>query len=301
MARARAAGLSLLALVRSRAARGAARDYDLAINFEPDIRSNLLLAASGAAWTAGYRSGGGGALLDLALDYDTRAHTDRQRAAAGAAVFGRPRRPSTPPTLRRAVRGARQRVAAARRCAVGPLDRRPRERRTCDQAVAAGALRRGRATAGRRLGATIVLTGARRRSAAGRHRQGRAAASQGARRRRARRPARRLPRSSSGSISSSPATPVRCIWPSLSAPRSSPSSVRRIRRATRLAVLSIASCASTFRAARATASGCRRRAASATRRTAWRRSASESVVAAALSRCWTSLAEPASCLCVSAE
>ena len=28
--------------------------YDLAINFEPDIRSNLLLAASGAAFTAGY-------------------------------------------------------------------------------------------------------------------------------------------------------------------------------------------------------------------------------------------------------
>jgi ADP-heptose:LPS heptosyltransferase len=62
--------------------------YDLAINFEPDIRSNILLAASGAAWTAGYRSGGGGALLDLALDYDTNAHTTDNARRLVAAVFG---------------------------------------------------------------------------------------------------------------------------------------------------------------------------------------------------------------------
>ena len=51
------------------------RGYDLAINFEPDIRSNLLLAASGAAWAAGYVTGGGGPLLDTRLDYDTSRHT----------------------------------------------------------------------------------------------------------------------------------------------------------------------------------------------------------------------------------
>ena len=51
------------------------RGYDLAINFEPDIRSNLLLAASGAAWTAGFVTGGGGPLLDTRLDYDTSRHT----------------------------------------------------------------------------------------------------------------------------------------------------------------------------------------------------------------------------------
>ena len=51
------------------------RGYDLAINFEPDIRSNLLVAASGAAWTAGFVTGGGGALLDTRLDYDTSRHT----------------------------------------------------------------------------------------------------------------------------------------------------------------------------------------------------------------------------------
>ena len=48
--------------------------YDLAINFEPDIRSNMMVAASGAGWTAGYRSAGGGALLDQALEYDRRSH-----------------------------------------------------------------------------------------------------------------------------------------------------------------------------------------------------------------------------------
>src|SRR3972149_3737591 len=58
----------------SRAARAwRTEDYDLAINFEPDLRSNVLLAASGAAWTAGYRSGGGGARGDVGLAHRTRA------------------------------------------------------------------------------------------------------------------------------------------------------------------------------------------------------------------------------------
>ncbi len=61
--------------------------YDLAINFEPDIRSNLLLAASGAGWTAGYRSGGGGALLDVSIDYDTRAHTTDNARRLVSAIF----------------------------------------------------------------------------------------------------------------------------------------------------------------------------------------------------------------------
>lgn len=68
------AGLGLSAMLR-RTRHWRTRKYDLAINFEPDIRSNLLLALSGAAWTAGYRSGGGGPLLDQALDFDPRAHT----------------------------------------------------------------------------------------------------------------------------------------------------------------------------------------------------------------------------------
>jgi lipopolysaccharide heptosyltransferase II len=84
-------GLSLLSLVRAaRHWRGVR--YDLAITFEPDVRSNLLLAASGAAWTAGYRSGGGGALLDVSLDYDTRAHTTDNARRLVSTIFGR-----TPP------------------------------------------------------------------------------------------------------------------------------------------------------------------------------------------------------------
>ena len=67
-------GLGLPALLRT-AARWRAERYDLAINFEPDVRSNLMIAAAGARWTAGYRSAGGGALLDQALEYDPAAHT----------------------------------------------------------------------------------------------------------------------------------------------------------------------------------------------------------------------------------
>ena len=68
--RARDAG----ALLRD-AWRWRARRYDLAINFEPDMRSNLVAAAAGAARTAGWASGGGGPVLDVALDYDPTAHT----------------------------------------------------------------------------------------------------------------------------------------------------------------------------------------------------------------------------------
>jgi ADP-heptose:LPS heptosyltransferase len=83
-------GLSPLA-VATHAARWRARNYDLAINFEPDIRSNLALAVSGARRTVGFSSGGGGPLLDLALDYDARSHTADNavrlvRAALGASA-----------------------------------------------------------------------------------------------------------------------------------------------------------------------------------------------------------------------
>lgn len=48
--------------------------YDLAINFEPDIRSNALLWLSGAPIRVGYASGGGGPLLTLAGTYDPTCH-----------------------------------------------------------------------------------------------------------------------------------------------------------------------------------------------------------------------------------
>jgi ADP-heptose:LPS heptosyltransferase len=79
-------GLGLPSLVRA-AREWRQTDYDLAINFEPDVRSNLLVAGSGAAWTAGYRSGGGGSLIDVALDYDTRSHTADNARRLVATVF----------------------------------------------------------------------------------------------------------------------------------------------------------------------------------------------------------------------
>lgn len=56
-------------------ARGwASRRYDLVINFEPDIRSNLLAWLTSAPRRAGYWTGGGGALLTDALAYDPATH-----------------------------------------------------------------------------------------------------------------------------------------------------------------------------------------------------------------------------------
>jgi ADP-heptose:LPS heptosyltransferase len=69
-----AAGLSHAALLR-RAWVWRARDFDLAINFEPDIRSNVLLALSGASRRVGFASAGGGDLLTEALAFDRASHT----------------------------------------------------------------------------------------------------------------------------------------------------------------------------------------------------------------------------------
>jgi ADP-heptose:LPS heptosyltransferase len=80
-------GLGLPSLLRA-ARQWRRAHYDLAITFEPDIRSNLLVAGSGAAWTAGYRSGGGGALLDVALEYDPRSHTTDNARRLVSTVLG---------------------------------------------------------------------------------------------------------------------------------------------------------------------------------------------------------------------
>ncbi|HEY3883706.1 MAG TPA: glycosyltransferase family 9 protein, partial [Vicinamibacterales bacterium] len=62
--------------------------YDLAINFEPDIRSNAAARASGAGIAAGFASGGGGALLDVAVDYDATVHTRDNALALVRAIAG---------------------------------------------------------------------------------------------------------------------------------------------------------------------------------------------------------------------
>ena len=66
-------GLSWREMAR-RAKAWRAKHYDLAINFEPDIRSNFLLALSGASRTVGFLSGGGGATLTDAIAPDPSAH-----------------------------------------------------------------------------------------------------------------------------------------------------------------------------------------------------------------------------------
>jgi lipopolysaccharide heptosyltransferase II len=66
-------GLSWPALL-SHARGWRTRGYDLVINFEPDIRSNVLAWLSGALRRVGYWTGGGGALLTDALAYDPSAH-----------------------------------------------------------------------------------------------------------------------------------------------------------------------------------------------------------------------------------
>jgi ADP-heptose:LPS heptosyltransferase len=81
-------GSTLLGLAR-RVAGWRSRRYDLAINFEPDIRTNLVMAAAGARRSAGFASGGGGALLDLALDYDVTVHTAENARRLVHAAVGR--------------------------------------------------------------------------------------------------------------------------------------------------------------------------------------------------------------------
>jgi heptosyltransferase-2/heptosyltransferase-3 len=92
------AGRGVAGLMRE-AARWRSRHYDLAINFEPDIRGNLVIAAIGARWTAGYASGGGAALLDTALDYDTRSHTSDNARALVSAIAPNARSAGAPPAL----------------------------------------------------------------------------------------------------------------------------------------------------------------------------------------------------------
>jgi ADP-heptose:LPS heptosyltransferase len=96
-----------------------ARKYDLALNFEPDIRSNMLLAVSRAARTAGFATAGGGPLLDVALEFDRCAHTTANAQRLVAAVLDVPSR-TRPATLELAAeerRRAAERTAGRR----GPL------------------------------------------------------------------------------------------------------------------------------------------------------------------------------------
>jgi ADP-heptose:LPS heptosyltransferase len=100
-------GATLLSLLRAAAGwrRG---QFDVAVNLEPDVRTNLLLALSGARWTAGYSSAGGGSLLDQAVVYQPTEHTvDNARRLVGDVFGGQP----APPDRLLAIPAARQREA----------------------------------------------------------------------------------------------------------------------------------------------------------------------------------------------
>ena len=85
-----------------RAWRWRERRYDLAINFEPDIRSNLLLALSGTSRRVGFSSGGGGPALTEALIHDPSTHT-----AVNALRLVDAALPALGPSLRESNRTAR--------------------------------------------------------------------------------------------------------------------------------------------------------------------------------------------------
>jgi ADP-heptose:LPS heptosyltransferase len=107
-----------------------ARRYDVAVNFEPDIRSNFLLWWSGAPLRAGYGTGGGGAFLTSRAAYDPTVHvSENARALVGraggltGAVAPRAKGEAAPSPRLRVPREARARLAvrlaAARRPLVG--------------------------------------------------------------------------------------------------------------------------------------------------------------------------------------
>ena len=91
-------GQGLPALMKE-ARRWRRHQYDLAINFEPDVRSNLLLALAGAAWTVGWKSGGGGPVLDVSADFDPRTHTIANARRLVRTAFDRTAAESARPLL----------------------------------------------------------------------------------------------------------------------------------------------------------------------------------------------------------
>ncbi len=63
------------------------RDYDLAINFEGDVRSHALVALAGARRRVGFAMAGGGPLLTDVVEHRPDRHTSDNAAALVAAAF----------------------------------------------------------------------------------------------------------------------------------------------------------------------------------------------------------------------
>ena len=138
------------------------RRYDLVINFEPDIRSNLIAWMTGAPRRVGYSSGGGGAFLTAATAYLPDSHVSTNARALVERAAGRslpagpqshgPKLTLTPETRARArtVLGAFTRPLVGVHAGGGRESKQWHLDRFAD---VARALASGR-------GATIVLTGA---------------------------------------------------------------------------------------------------------------------------------------------
>jgi len=152
----------LALLARARAWRR--RRYDLVINFEPDIRSNLVAWMTGAPRRVGYSSGGGGAFLTDATSYTPASHVSTNaRALVGRAAgqsihvdadsrTGRPKLLPPPEAVRR----ARAVLGTFGRPLIGVHASGGRESKQW-HLDRFGAVARALAT---ERGATIVLTGA---------------------------------------------------------------------------------------------------------------------------------------------
>jgi ADP-heptose:LPS heptosyltransferase len=78
------------------------RGYDLAINFEGDIRSHLLVALSGATERAGFTMAGGGPLLTRRFEFDPRQHTTENALRLVRETFAALAAPPTGSAQRRA-------------------------------------------------------------------------------------------------------------------------------------------------------------------------------------------------------
>jgi lipopolysaccharide heptosyltransferase II len=102
--------------------------YDLAINFEGDIRSHLLMAGSLACRRVGFAQAGGGALLTDAVVHDATQHVARNalslvERAFGVAPGSLPSPETAPHRWRLDVPASHQRDAQARLAELGtPLD-----------------------------------------------------------------------------------------------------------------------------------------------------------------------------------
>lgn len=82
-------GRSVAALLAC-ARRWRATRYDLVINFEGDLRTNLLVGLSGAPRRAGFDMAGGGACLTIRTPYDPHMHNAENALRLVAHAFGRP-------------------------------------------------------------------------------------------------------------------------------------------------------------------------------------------------------------------